>query len=121
MSQFPSAATVIPTSIPSQAPAEQFVDSGPTELATGEATELPDGALRYVVQSGDVGAVICERFGRAYWQGFLADPSGNPVNGAIGCQLFSYPGDIMILTRDTRTEAMKRAWLSAPKTDAPTR
>ena len=110
-----SSATPTATPTPSPVPTDQFVDSGPTEFATGDATELPDGALRYIVQPGDVGNVICERFGREYWQGYLADADGNPVNGALGCMIVSFPGDVMILTRDTRAEAIKRARLSAPE------
>jgi hypothetical protein len=110
-----SSATPTATPTPSPVPTDQFVDSGPTDFATGDATELPDGALRYIVQPGDVGNVICERFGREYWQGYLADADGNPVNGALGCMIVSFPGDVMILTRDTRAEAIKRARLSAPE------
>lgn len=110
-----SSATPTATPTPSPVPTDQFVDSGPTEFATGDATELPDGALRYIVQPGDVGNVICERFGRDYWQGYLADADGKPVNGALGCMIVSFPGDVMILTRDTRAEAIKRARLSAPE------
>ena len=110
-----SSATPTATPTPSPVPTNQFIDSGPTEFATGDATELPDGALRYIVQPGDVGNVICERFGREYWQGYLADADGNPVNGALGCMVVSFPGDVMILTRDTRAEAIKRARLSAPE------
>lgn len=110
-----SSATPTATPTPSPVPTDQFVDSGTTEFATGDATELPDGALRYIVQPGDVGNVICERFGREYWQGYLADADGKPVNGALGCMIVSFPGDVMILTRDTRAEAIKRARLSAPE------
>jgi len=111
--QSPSMALSGPTSSPEPTTTPTvptpITDSGPTPHASGKATATGKGELRYVVQPGDVGGAICDRFGRADWQGFLEDKNGAPKNGALSCSVFSYPGQVMILDRDTQEQADQRA------------
>jgi hypothetical protein len=103
------ARTLAPTQTPTPTVTEPgpIVDSGPREGASGVATLLPDGNIRYVMQAGDVGGVVCDRFGRESYQGFIANDENQPI-AAIGCQFFSFEGDIMVLTRDTPQESCNR-------------
>jgi hypothetical protein len=70
-----------------------IIDSGPREMATGSATPNSDGSLTYVVADGDVGGVICDRFGLSWQQMQFVD-------GRKGDTCFAsvYPGEVVNLS-----------------------
>ena len=79
-------------STPTPAP-PPIVDSGPTTMANGTAEALADGTVRYVVAEGDVGGVICDRFGLSWLQLQYEDE-----RGGVTCFTSVFPGDVLNLS-----------------------
>ncbi|TFD47882.1 hypothetical protein E3T55_15155 [Cryobacterium frigoriphilum] len=76
-------ATVEPTPTPEPTPEptleptpDPIVDTGPAEGAMGPVETDAEGNIRYTTVDGDVGGLICDRFGRAYWQLERLDGAG---------------------------------------------
>ncbi|ROS51662.1 hypothetical protein EDF50_1983 [Frigoribacterium sp. PhB24] len=82
--------TPTPTSTPTSAP---IVDLGEREGAAGVVQEKPDGALEYVVVAGDVTSVVCDRFGRRWWQ--VSRPA---TAGPFDCNTAVMVGDVLVPT-----------------------
>lgn len=72
---------------------EPIVDSGARYGANGAATPNDDGSVTYVVADGDVGGVVCDRFGLSWSQ--LQYEDGR---GGINCYAFLYPDDVLNLS-----------------------
>jgi hypothetical protein len=87
-------ATSMPTPMPTAAP-DPILDSGPREMATGTVTSNDDGSLTYIVAEGDVGEVICDRFGLSWQQLQFADERGGAT-----CFSSVMPGDTLNLSSD---------------------
>ncbi|MBA8814391.1 hypothetical protein SOM11_14205 [Frigoribacterium sp. CFBP9039] len=79
-----------PTSMPTTAP---IVDMGEREGASGVVGENPDGALEYVAVAGDVTSVVCDRFGRRWWQ--MSRPA---TAGPFDCNTAVMVGDVLVPT-----------------------
>lgn len=87
-----------PTSSPTPKPTpEPIVDSGPVEGAMGTTETDADGVLRYTAVEGDVGGIICERFGRAYWQ-----LESGLTSGGFSCNSVIYVGEVLTPTNDEK-------------------
>lgn len=82
-----------PTPTQTFKPFSTIVDSGPREGANGEALQDAEGNWYYRVVSGDVGGIICDRFGRSWWQLETIDRQ----NG-FDCHTMIYVGQIVIPT-----------------------
>lgn len=85
--------TPAPTEGPLEFVGAPIVDSGPREMAMGLAELQSDGTWHYTVVEGDVGGVICDRFGRQYWQ---VETLGNWRG--FSCMATVYPGLVVIPT-----------------------
>ena len=86
------------SSTPTPSPkADPIVDSGPIEGAMGPVETDADGVLRYTAVEGDVGGLVCERFGRAYWQ-----LESNLTSGGFSCNSVIYLGEILTPTNDEK-------------------
>ena len=57
----------------------------------GASEQNENGTWRYTVVEGDVGGIICDRFGREYWQ--LAKPKGHK---SFNCYSMIYVGDLLV-------------------------
>ncbi|TFD89902.1 hypothetical protein [Cryobacterium serini] len=76
---------------------EPIVDSGPIQGAMGTTETNVSGILRYTVVEGDVGGLVCQRFGRAYWQ-----LESDLTSGGFSCNSVIYLGEILTPTNDVR-------------------
>jgi hypothetical protein len=88
----PTRPATAPTSEPTATP-PPIVDSGHITMANGTAEPLPDGSVRYVVVEGDVGGVICDRFGLSWQQLQFEDGRGGDT-----CFSMVYPGEVVNLS-----------------------
>jgi hypothetical protein len=88
----PTRSTTAPTPLPSATP-PPIVDGGPMAMANGTAEPLPDGTVRYVVVEGDVGGVICDRFGLSWQQLQFEDGRGGDT-----CYSNVFPGEVVNLS-----------------------
>jgi hypothetical protein len=86
-----STATPSPTAT---APAA-VIDGGPREMATGVGEPQPDGSVLYTVEPGDVGGIICERFGLDIKE--LQQEDGR---GGMSCYTALMPGDLLRLRHE---------------------
>jgi len=76
---------------------QPIIDTGPIEGAMGPVETDADGVLRYIVVEGDVGGLVCERFGRAYWQ-----LDSNLTSGGFSCNSVIYLGEILTPTHNEK-------------------
>lgn len=83
-----------PTHTPTLQP---IIDTGPVEGAMGPVETDADGVLRYTAVEGDVGGLVCERFGRAYWQ-----LDSNLTSGGFSCNSVIYLGEILTPTSNAK-------------------
>jgi hypothetical protein len=74
------------------------VDGGAREMANGTAVENADGSLTYTVVEGDVGGVICDRFGLSGQQ--LQNDDGNGTT----CYVMIDVGDTLNLSKERPAE-----------------
>jgi hypothetical protein len=84
--------STVSTPAPSATP-EPIVDGGARDMANGAASVNSDGSVAYVVAEGDVGGIICERFGISGQQLQYED-----LRGGINCYAYLYPGDVLNLS-----------------------
>jgi len=92
----PTSAENAPAASPTPKPTTSpfpIIDGGAQDMANGTATTNPDGTVTYIVADGDVGGVICDRFGLAWAQLQYED-----LRGGINCYAFVYPGDVLNLS-----------------------
>jgi hypothetical protein len=82
-----------PSPTPSPTP-EPIVDGGARDMARGTATANIDGSLTYTVVAGDVGGVICDRFGLSGQQ--LQNDDGNGTT----CYVVIEVGDTLNLSKE---------------------
>ncbi|WP_104089905.1 hypothetical protein [Cryobacterium sp. N19] len=85
---------IAPTHSPAPTP-DPIVDIGAMKGAMGTVETDADGVLRYTAVEGDVGGLVCERFGRAYWQ-----LESNLTSGGFSCNSVIYVGEILTPTND---------------------
>ena len=85
---------------------DDISDSGPREGASGEAKQDENGYWYYKVVSGDVGGIICDRFGRKWWQLETSDRQAG-----FDCYTMVYPGQIVIPTSYEKTEVGATSWV----------
>ncbi len=78
--------------VPSASP-EPIADLGPRPMANGAATRDPSGAWLYTVVEGDVAGVICDRFGREWWQLETLDRQDG-----FDCYSTIHPGQTLVTT-----------------------
>ncbi|MBB5643263.1 hypothetical protein [Cryobacterium roopkundense] len=93
----PTPSAPITTSEPTPSEPLPIVDSGALEGAMGTAETDEEGVMRYTVVEGDVGGIVCDRFGRAWWQ---LDNERN--SGGFDCHSMINIGDVVTLTNDKK-------------------
>ena len=86
-------AETAPAPTPTPTP-DPIVDTGPAEGAMGPVETDAEGTIRYTTVEGDVGGLICDRFGRAYWQLERLDGAGGfDCNTIIGVGIVVIPNN----------------------------
>lgn len=94
----PVSPSVSPTAEPTPTPTpDPIVDTGPAEGAMGGTETDAEGTIRYTTVEGDVGGLICDRFGRAYWQ---LDRENN--NAGFNCHTILGVGVVVIPTTNEK-------------------
>ena len=94
----PAMPSASPMTVPIPTPTpDSIVDTGPAEGAMGKTETDAEGTIRYTTVAGDVGGLICDRFGRAYWQ---LDREEN--NAGFDCHTILGVGVVVIPTTDEK-------------------